>query len=93
MLDHLSTLRNIWPGHLSSGTSKLLHQNEPGMQALHKWLRSLEPKALLEPERPSPPIGDKPDDGPKAVPAAKVMPKMRGKECLRQTFERVFKCN
>ena len=90
MLDHLGTLRHIWPGHLSNCNPKIW-EKEQGMVGVHKWLKTLEPWAL--PAADNFALGDKPDASVRPTAAAKVMPKMPGKECLRQTFERVFKGN
>ena len=91
MLDHLGTLRHIWPGHLSNAHPSVWN-GEVGMVRVHEWLRTLVPWAL--PAADNFALGDKPDDSSvRPTAAAKVMPRMPGKECLRQTFERVFKGN
>ena len=90
MLDHLGTLRSIWPGHLSSCNPKIWN-GEDGMRKEHEWLKTLEPMDLPADDNFA--IGDKPDVRLRPTAVPKTMPKMPGKECLIQTFERVFKGN
>ena len=64
---------------------------EVGMVRVHEWLKTLVPMALEAADNFA--LGDKPDSSVRLTPAPKVMPRSPGKECLRQTFERVFKGN
>lgn len=95
MLDHLATLRHIWPGHMSNAPPSVW-ECEDGMVRVHKWLKTLEPQATCQPGSSS--SGDKPGSSVLLTPAPKVMPKMPGKEALdrplkgfSKAIERPFK--
>jgi hypothetical protein len=58
-LDFLSTIRAIWPGHLSRGALPL--SSDAGMHRAHEWLKTLRPN----PPKPGDGVefsGDKPVD-------------------------------
>ena len=60
-LDYLATIRNIWPGHLSTKAAFEHLQKDPGMYKVHVWLESLVQAKPKPEDSESASIGDKPD--------------------------------